>query len=75
MTCIAGFSSVMIDLASSDFQKNVHLDQKWCRPPMLVMSRLKQNSGKFLTASLRLHSAISGLTDPELAAKFSVKQG
>ena len=76
MTCIdAGFSSVMIDLASSDFQENVRWTQNVVQAAHARNVSVEAELGQIFDGQASVEQRNSALTDPELAAKFVRETG
>ena len=76
MTCIdAGFSSVMIDLASSDFQENVRSTKKVVEAAHARNVSVEAELGQIFDGQSSVEQRNSGLTDPELAAEFVRETG
>lgn len=76
ITCIdAGFSSVMIDLASSDFQENVHSTKKVVQAAHARNVSVEAELGQIFDGQSSIAQRNSGLTDPELAAAFVRETG
>ncbi|GAK55796.1 fructose-1,6-bisphosphate aldolase, class II [Candidatus Vecturithrix granuli] len=76
MTCIdAGFSSVMIDLASSDFQENVRRTKEVVQAAHARNVSVEAELGQIFDGQSSIEQRNSGLTDPKLAAKFVRETG
>jgi ketose-bisphosphate aldolase len=76
MICIdAGFSSVMIDLASSDFQENVRSTKKVVQAAHARNVSVEAELGQIFDGQSSIEQRSSALTDPELAAQFVRETG
>jgi ketose-bisphosphate aldolase len=76
MICIdAGFSSVMIDLASSDFQENVRSTKNVVQAAHARNVSVEAELGQIFDGQSSIEQRSSALTDPELAAQFVRETG
>jgi ketose-bisphosphate aldolase len=76
LSCInAGFSSVMIDLASSDFEENVLWTRKVVQEAHSRNVSVEAELGRIFSGQASVEVRSSGLTDPALAAQFVDETG
>lgn len=76
LACIhAGFSSVMIDLASSDFQENVKWTRRVVEGAHANKVTVEAELGQIFGGQASVEKRNTGLTDPELAAQFVKETG
>lgn len=65
-----GFTGVMIDLATSDYDKNVEQTRKVVELAHSKNISVEAELGKIFDANLPLEVRNSGMTDPDVAARF-----
>jgi ketose-bisphosphate aldolase len=76
LSCInAGFSSVMIDLASSDFKENVLCTRKVVQEAHSQNVSVEAELGRIFSGQTSVEVRSSSLTDPDLAAQFVDETG
>ena len=74
--CIeAGFTGVMIDLSSSDFNENIRSTKKVVEYAHARGVSVEAELGKIFDADAPVEIRNSGMTDPEGAAEFAAKTG
>jgi ketose-bisphosphate aldolase len=74
--CIeSGFSGVMIDLATSDFQANILTTRKVVEAAHARGVSVEAELGEIFSAGASVEVRNSAMTDPDLAAEFVAKTG
>lgn len=70
-----GFSGVMIDLSSSDYEKNVEETKRVVEAAHKRGVSVEAELGKVIDASSSVEEIGRGMTDPEVAASFAAETG
>lgn len=71
----AGFTGVMIDLSSDDFEENVHTTSEVVKYAHLRGVSVEAELGKIFDAQASQEIRNSGMTDPDMAEEFVRKTG